>query len=118
MPAYQVSRASSGASSMIPINLRRFKNGVGLLVTFGTGATGTVNVEVTGDPINAGSGGAPVGNTTGASLGPTNWNQHDVLQDLTGSANSSLAYPCTAVRLNIVNVTGGTIYLSVVEAES
>ncbi len=120
MPAYQKSISSSGTSEIIPINLKRFKFGVGLLVTFSSGASGTVSVEVTGDAVNSGPGGAIVGNTTGAasSIGPTHWNQHDVLKDLTESANSSLAYPCTAVRLNAVNIEDGTVTLAVVEAES
>lgn len=108
----QVFRSTSGASIPIPIDLRKFKFGVGLVLTFGTGATGTANVEVTGDPLTQGDGSQVV-----SSSGPTNWNLHDVLQTKTASANSSLAYPCSAVRLNVVNVAGGTITLSVVQAE-
>lgn len=116
MAAYQITATAAGATAFIPINLRRFKFGVGLLLNFGTGASGTANVEVTGQALNQGSGSAQGGSPVGT-VGPTVWNLHDVLQGLTASKNSSLAYPVTGIRLNMVNLTGGTVTLMVVEAE-
>lgn len=103
MPAFVVTVSATGGSTPIPIDLRRFKSGVGLLVTFNSGASGTVSVECCGDPIQTGL---------------VHWNPHDVLASLTASRNSSLAYPCTAVRLNPASLSGGTVTLAVVEGES
>jgi len=109
MASKQVTVTTTGASSPIKVDLRKFKFGVGLVVTFGTGAAGTVNVEVSGDPTDAGSGSAI------AVL--SNWNLHDTLQALTASRNSSLAFPVTAIRLNPSSLSGGSVTLSVVQAE-
>lgn len=109
MASRQVSTTTAGATAPIKIDLRRFKFGVGLLVNFGVGAVGTVNVEVCGDPTDAGSG------STVIVL--TNWNLHDTMNGLTASKNSSLAYPVTAIRLNPVSLSGGTVTLSVIQAE-
>ena len=83
------------------INLATFRHGVGLILTFQPGAFGTVNAQVSGDdPQQAG--------------GISNWNLHDVLQALTTSANSNLAYPVTAMRLQSGGFTG-TAVLSIVQ---
>lgn len=105
MAAYAVSRTVAGPTTPIVIDLKAFKFGVGLLVTctFGSGGSGSYNVEVTGDILENGL---------------VNWNLHDVLKGLSASANSSLAYPCTAVRLNVINVVNGTINLAVVQPHS
>jgi hypothetical protein len=96
------------------MNLKRFKYGVGLLVTFDPGVTGTVNVEVSGDSLSN----QVAGSASGA---PENWNLHDILQGLTASKNSSLAYPVTAIRLNpsslTVTIPGNGVTLQVIEAE-
>lgn len=103
------SATPTGNSAPIPINLRNFKAGVGLLVTFSSNASGGCTVQVTGDQLgNKG----PVLNT---------WNNHDILQNLTASQNSSLAYPCSAVRLVVTSLSStngspATITLSVVQA--
>jgi hypothetical protein len=117
MPAYQVSTSVAGPTTPIRINLRRFKYGVGLLVTVPSGVTALVNVEVTGDPVDRTGGSSLVGAGPYPDTGPRNWNLHDVLNQLTASKNSSLAYPITAIRLNPANVSGGTVTLSVVEAD-
>lgn len=105
MASFTVSRTVAGATTPIVIDLKAFKFGVGLLVTtaFGSGGSGSYNVEVTGDD---------------PTIGFTNWNLHDVLKALSASANSSLAYPVTGIRLNVINVTNGTITLNVVQAHS
>ena len=43
---------AAGFSSVIPINLRRFQFGVGLLVTLQGATTGTYTVQVTGDDVS------------------------------------------------------------------
>lgn len=101
---------AAGASVAIPINLRTFKYGVGILVTIPSGSSATYDVEVTGDEINGTS--ALLQNL---SAGLVNWNKHDVLQGKSASANSNLAYPVTAVRLKVASVTGYVV-LSVVQA--
>ena len=109
MPAYSVETSTVGPTTPIPINLKRFKYGVGLLVTFDAGTTGTVNVEVSGDPLST--------QVAGSAMGLENWNLHDTLNNLTANKNSSLAYPCTAIRLNPQAGFSGTVTLNVVQAE-
>jgi hypothetical protein len=78
---------AAGVSDAIPVDLRRFKFGCGIICTM-TG-TGAYKVQVTGDK------------------GPyVNWNDHDLLQGLTASKNGNLAYPVTAIRLNATSLTG------------
>lgn len=113
MPAFQISATATGASGVIPIDLPLFKNGVGLLVTFPTGVTGNVDLQVTGAKPTA----------PGGLSAATNWNQHEVLYDLTESMNGNLAYPVTGVRLFVNSIAGnvgvlGGIVLCVVQAES
>lgn len=100
----QVVVTAIGASAAIPINLSLFSKGVGLIATLSSGGNVLYNVEVSGDPLNL----------AGAS-GATNWNLHDLMQNLSGSANGNLEFPCSAVRLNVSGITG-TLTLSVVQA--
>lgn len=97
-------RTLSGAGSSDPVilNLAKFV-GPGLYLTFGAGATGTVNVEVTGDD---------------PSTGLVNWNVHDTLGAKTASANGYQAAPATAVRLSSSSLTGGVVTLTVVQPTS
>ncbi len=97
-----VSVTDTNASTIIPIKLRSFNYGVGLLVTFDAGTTGNVDVQVTGDELNLAA--------------PTHWNKHDVLFNLSASKNSNLAYPVSAVRLKASSISGGAITLQVVQA--
>ena len=93
-----------GVSAWIPINLNAFNYGVGLLVTL-QGGTGAFGCDVTGDKLV----GIP-------SVPPTHINQHDVLTGLTASKNSSLAYPCSAIRLNVTALqAGASVTLAVVQ---
>jgi hypothetical protein len=39
------------------------------------------------------------------------WNNHDVLVNETGSANSNVQYPVTAVRLFVTNYVSGSVHL-------
>jgi hypothetical protein len=105
MPQASVRLNELGASQVIPLDLRRYSNGVGLIVSI----LGVLNcsVQVTGDNIFA-EGYRPI-------LG--NWNFHDTLFNLTASANGNLEYPVTGVRLAILEYTSGFANLSVVQAE-
>ena len=92
---------ATGGSQPVPINLRTFKYGVGIVVTIPTGSSCSYDVEVTGDDLVA-------------SL--SRWNKHDVLQGKSASANSNLAYPVTAVRINPSSIVG-SVTLAVVQVE-
>lgn len=104
MSAGTTTVTTTGPGPWMLVNLNAFNEGVGLLVTLSTGGTMTCNVEVTGDnPRNPGFG--------------THVNLHDVLQGLTASKNSSLAYPCTALRLNPSALSAGaSVTLAVVQS--
>ena len=95
---------ATGGSVPVPINPRTFKGGVGILVSIPEGSTATYDVEVTGaDPTTP--------------QADWQWNKHDVLQGKTASANSNLAYPVTAIRLNPSNI-GGSLVMAVIQVES
>lgn len=94
-----------GTSNPILLSGGSFQKGVGLLVTLQDGVTATYEVQVCGDD---------------PSVGLENWNTHDVLANMTASANSNIAYPVTAVRLVVLsyeNAGDDTAYvvLNVVE---
>lgn len=72
-------------------------NGEAILLTITGSATCTV--QVSGDPL-------PFWPNPGT---PTHWNNHDVLVNQTASANSNIAYPVTAVRLNCASVSGTAV---------
>ena len=106
MSARQVVLTAAGNSTTIQIDPKQFKYGVGLLVNYASNTTGGCTVFVSGDDPTA---------PTGA------WNPHDVLKNLTASQNSSLAYPCSMVRLTVDSITSNNnatprISLSVVQA--
>ena len=92
---------ATGGSTPVPIDLRLFRGGVGIIVTVPDDSSATYDVEVTGDDL------------TGV---PTHWNKHDVLQSKSASANSNLAYPVTAIRLNPSSIVG-SIVMAVVQVE-
>ena len=71
---------------------------LGLAATISPGATLTYSVQITCDPSPSNTG---------------NWNNHDVLVNLTASANSNIAYPITGLRLNVTSYTSGTVTLGV-----
>jgi len=102
MSVQQVQLFAAGVSTPIPIDLKMFKFGVGLLVNIPTGVSATYNVQVSGDKKTS-----PLGV----------WNLHDVLQAMNASANNSLAYPVAMVRLQVLNTNSSIlpITLSVVQ---
>lgn len=93
-----------GPTTWMLINLNAFRGGVGLLANLSAGGTATYNVEVTGQDPKLPNFGTVV-------------NIMDGMGGLTGSVNNSLAYPCTAIRLNILSIAAGTtVSLSVVQS--
>jgi hypothetical protein len=73
---------------------------LGIIGTVSSGANLTWTLQVTGDAKPSANG---------------NWNNHDVLSNQTGSANSNIAYPVTAVRLVVTNYVSGQIVVSLVK---
>jgi hypothetical protein len=71
---------------------------LGFLVTVSPTANLTYNVQITGDQMPTANG---------------NWNNHDVLQGLTQSANSNVSYAITGYRLNVSNYVSGSVNLAV-----
>lgn len=71
---------------------------VGLICTVSSGASLIYSVQITADPVPSAGG---------------NWNNHDVLVNQTASANSNIAYPVTAVRLNVTSYSSGSVNLGV-----
>ncbi len=103
MPSNSVTVTSTALTSeIIPIDLHRFRYGVGIVVTIPDQSSGNYDVQVTGDDLSLGA--------------PTRWNKHDILQSISTSKNSNLAYPVTAVRLK-ANSVSGSIVMSVIQAE-
>ncbi len=100
MAANSVTGSVQGATTPIPIDLAKFRYGVGLIATV-TGSA-TYDVEVTGDRPSRSA--------------FANWNKHDLMKSLSASQNGNLAYPVTAVRLYITATTG-SVTLSVVQAD-
>ena len=94
-------------SAPIPIDLRRYSSGVGLLLTI-SGTLTSATVQVTGDNIE----------TQGYNPATGHWNSHDTLFLQTQSANGSLAFPVTAVRLVVVGPVGNaSATLAVVQVD-
>ena len=104
MTSQQVQLTAAGFSIPVPIDLKMFKFGVGLLVNIPSGVSATCNVQVSGDKRAS-----PFGL----------WNLHDTLQAISTSANGSLAYPVTMVRLQVVNTSSSVlpITLSVIQVK-
>jgi hypothetical protein len=94
-----VSMSAAGVSPPIIITSPGALQSLGLIVTVSSGASLTYSVQVSAD--NAGS--------------LNNWNNHDVLVGLSASANGNIAYPVTAVRLNVTSWSSGTVNLGVAQ---
>lgn len=94
-----VTLSAVGQSNWIPINLNAFNNGVGIICVVQGSPTVNYDVQVTGDRINS---------NIPPNQVPTHVGLLDNMNGLSGSKNGSLAYPCTAVRLNINSISGGT----------
>lgn len=73
--------------------------GYSALVNFSSGANLTATVQVSNDPVAL------------SSPSTARWNNHDTLNGLTGSKNSSIVFPIYAVRLVVTAYTSGTVSL-------
>lgn len=71
---------------------------VGLICTVSSGASLTYSVQVTADQVPSAGG---------------NWNEHDAITGATASMNSNIAYPVTAVRLNVTGYSSGSVNLGI-----
>jgi hypothetical protein len=71
---------------------------LGFIVTTSPTANLTYNVQITADQVPSAGG---------------NWNNHDLLQGLTASANSNVAFAITGYRLNVSSYTSGSVNLGV-----
>lgn len=105
MPLYQITKREAGVSNVIPLDLRRYSSGVGLLLTI-TG-TLTCTVQITGDNVQK----------QGYTPSSGNWNNHDSMINKTSSANGTLEFPVAALRLNVTDYTSGSATLSVIQSE-
>jgi hypothetical protein len=107
MSSVSVTASNIGPSRPIPIDLRRHKQCVGLLVTIAPGSNLSYSVELTGDKLQS----------EGYNPSSGNWNSHDTMSDLSTSKNGVLVFPVTGVRLNVLTWDSGSVTLSVVQAE-
>ena len=73
---------------------------LGLICTLSNGASLTYSVQVTADPAPSDTG---------------HWNNHDVLVNKAVSANDSIAFPVTGIRLNVTSYTNGSVTLGVAQ---
>ena len=105
MATSQVIQRATGVSGVLPVDLKKYNRGVGLIITI-TG-TLTCTVQFTGDNIQK----------QGYTPGSGNWNNHDTLVNLTANASTLMLLPVVAVRLNVTAFTSGSATLSVVQAE-
>ena len=67
---------------------------IGIVCTPSVGSSLTYSVQVTADATPLATG---------------NWNNHDVINNTTTSANGNLAYPVTGVRLNVTAYSSGSV---------
>jgi hypothetical protein len=105
MPSYQVTQKEVGYSQVLPLDLKRYSRGVGILITINGNLT--ASVQVTGDNVQK----------QGYSAGSGNWNNYEELTNLTASYNYCMQVPVTAVRLNVTAFGNGSVTMSVVMPE-
>jgi hypothetical protein len=98
----EITQAANGASAFVEITAApdplqgAIWTPLGLVATVSPGAALTYAVQVTADVHPSATG---------------YWNNHDVLVNETGSANSNVQYPVTAVRLFVTNYVSGSVHL-------
>lgn len=106
MASASLQASTTGPTQAYIVDLTRFRFGIGLIVTVPATLTATWTVEVTGDNPNA-----PGGIMS-------NWNPHDLLQSVTGSANGNVVIPVTGIRLNVGGISGtGAVNLAIIQGE-
>jgi hypothetical protein len=108
MALQSVSLSGNGTTASIAMPMKNYlftgQEGMSLLVNFSSGASATATVQVSNDP-NANPQN-PI-----ATQNLARWNNHDTLNNLTGSKNSSVVFPVYAVRLQVSGYSSGTISL-------
>lgn len=107
MPQAQYTVSAQTTSPAIPVNLRKFNNGIGVLVGVSPGASLTYTVELTADDLSA----RDYSPATGR------WIPYDVMTAKTAPAMANMAFPVTALRLNVTAWTSGSATLGVVQAD-
>lgn len=86
----------------IPQKMEIFQGfGIACLLNISEGASLTATVQVTNDP-----------NFT-ADPASCRWNNHDSLQNLTASQNSSVVFPIVGMRLVVTNWVSGSAQLQI-----
>lgn len=85
-------------SPVLVAGLLQIQFALGLIVTFSAGANLNATIQVTADPTPSATG---------------NWNNHDTLFNLNGSANGNVAYPITGIRLVVTNWVAGSVTLGI-----
>lgn len=104
-PAVTVQSVTASAPILIDLSAPPFLGQppsyvLGLICTVSGGASLTYSVQVTGDQVPSSGG---------------NWNNHEIITGQTASINSNIAYPVTAVRLNVTAYSSGRVTLAVVK---
>ena len=97
-----VALSAPGVSAGLAIDTVKFHYGVGLVIGISVGGTAIYTVECSGDRLDT---------PDSAKL----WVQLPCLINQTAAQTSNLAFPVTAVRLNVSSVSG-TVQLSVIQA--
>ena len=104
----------SGVGVSAPIILPQWQQmwmpgGMPVLLNFSGGgpAVATATVQVSCDPNVA------LFNTNAAQYALARWNAHDILVNLSGDKNSSIAYAVYAIRLQLTAYTSGIVQLQV-----
>jgi hypothetical protein len=105
MATSQVIQRAAGVSGVLPVDLKKYARGVGIILTINGSLTCTL--QFTGDNIQK----------DGYTPGSGNWNNHETLANLTASTSALMLLPVVAVRLNVTAFTNGSVTLSVVQAE-
>lgn len=94
---------TAGAQTPIVISMAKFRRGVGLIYTVVGTTVAVASVEVSGD---------------NPKFAITHWNLHDLMQAMATSGNGNLAYPVSAVRLNVASLSvGGSVNFAVVQVD-
>jgi hypothetical protein len=105
MRPVRVTVSSVTASNPIPLDINQAPFSVGLATNLVSG-TATWTVQYTFDDVWAST-------FTPASAV---WFNHPSMTDKVANTDSNLAYPCTAVRLNVTIVGPGSVQLTVIQA--
>ena len=102
----RVTVSSASPSQAIPLNFNTSPFNVSIGVNLSAGASLTYSVQYTFDDVFA-----PNFNPSTA-----NWFTHGTLTGKTSSSDGNIAFPVTAVRLNVTPYVSGTAQIVVIQA--